>query len=103
MTVGKVVSYLEKPILKATVGDFAKMSNEVAKNSRSAALEFMADGVRTDFTPKLVRQLGTDMFTRSGKLSKGGKQEIMEAIEHRKLPKDITIKDYLQETLEYLG
>ncbi|MFA7658173.1 MAG: hypothetical protein WCY19_01935 [Candidatus Gastranaerophilaceae bacterium] len=99
----EVGSYLQKSVQEMTIRDFARISNLAAIKSKSFAMDIAASGIRSDVTPEILRSQMpelVDTFLPSGELSKYAKEMVAYNIKNGLLPKNATIKDYLNDFLK---
>lgn len=99
-------AFLNKPILKTTISDYAKIMNEVAKKNKKVALDFAEDGIREDINIKTIREIDKNntVFTKNGHFTPKAKENIINALKQygirsNKDFKDITAKDYVNMVL----
>ncbi len=100
------VTYLDKPVSKINIGDFAKILQKTAIENRTVAAELAEEGVRQNVTPRVVRQVtdykGMSLFGPKGHLTKIGRKLFLEHFAEMgmKDPKKTTIREYLKKILE---
>lgn len=105
----KAPAFLDKPILKTTISDYAKIMNEIARKNKNVALDFAYDGIRNNIDVKTIRSMDPDntVFMKNGRFTEKAKFNIINALRYagirsRNEYKDITGKDYVNMILNQI-
>ncbi|MBE7713662.1 MAG: hypothetical protein E7Z87_07950 [Cyanobacteria bacterium SIG26] len=101
---------LNKPILRTTISDYAKIMNEVAKKNKNVALDFMEDGIRSDINTKAIREMDPkfEVFTKNGRFTPKAQANIINSLKSYGYKsnanfKDITAKDFINMLLNKIN
>ena len=104
------MNILNKPILKTTISDYAKIMNEVAKKSKHVALDFAEDGIRSDIGIKEIRAIDPNytVFAKNGRFTDKAKHNIVvefmrNGIRSNQGYKDTTTKEYINMILNQIN
>ena len=87
--------------LEATAKGFANAVKRLAIQDKDFAMELaFLHNIRSEITPKALKQLTKDMFDKGGKLTEGGRQELERVIQESGLGKNATWDEVLQKVVE---
>ena len=87
--------------LEATAKGFANAVKRMAIQDKDFAMELaFLHNIRSEITPKALKQLTKDMFDKGGKLTEGGRQELERVIQESGLGKNATWDEVLQKVVE---
>ena len=83
--------------LESGVQGFANAVKRFAIKDKAFAEELaFIHNIRSEITPKALRQITKDMFDKAGKMTESGRQEIQEIISSHGLSKNATWEEILQ-------
>ena len=87
--------------LEATAKGFANAVKRMAIQDKDFAMELaFLHNIRSEITPKALKQLTKDMFDKGGKLTESGRQELERVIQESGLGKNATWDEVLQKVVE---
>ncbi|MBO6088037.1 hypothetical protein J6P92_06830 [bacterium] len=87
--------------LEATAKGFANAVKRLAIQDKDFAMELaFLHNIRSEITPKALKQLTKDMFDKGGKLTESGRQELERVIQESGLSKNATWDEVLQKVVE---
>ena len=87
--------------LEATAKGFANAVKRMAIQDKDFAMELaFLHNIRSEITPKALKQLTKDMFDKGGKLTESGRQEVERVIQESGLDKNATWDEVLQKIIE---
>lgn len=97
---------MRKPMIYATAKDTAVITNEMAKQSNTLALELMETGIRSNVTAKDVKKATNqfNIFNGKGFMTNEGRKILLETLKmtfgiSEKQAKKITVADYMSRIL----
>lgn len=87
--------------MEATAKGFANAVKRLAVSDKDFAMELaFMHNIRSQITPKALKQITKDMFEKGGRLSEHGRQEVSRVIQESGLGKNATWDEVLQKVLE---
>ena len=87
--------------LEATAKGFANAVKRLAIQDKDFAMELaFLHNIRSEITPKALKQLTKDMFDKGGKLTESGRQELERVIQDSGLGKNASWDEVLQKVVE---
>jgi hypothetical protein len=87
--------------LEATAKGFANAVKRLAVKDKDFAMELaFLHNIRSEITPKALKQITKDMFEKGGRLTEKGRQEVSRVIQENGLTKKATWDEVLQAVRE---
>lgn len=87
--------------LEATAKGFANAVKRLAVKDKDFAMELaFLHNIRSEITPKALKQITKDMFDKGGRLTESGRQEVSRVIQDSGLAKNATWDEVLQAVVE---
>ena len=87
--------------MEATAKGFANAVKRMAIQDKDFAMELaFLHNIRSEITPKALKQLTKDMFDKGGRLTESGRQELERVIQESGLSKNATWDEVIQRMVE---
>lgn len=97
------VNLMTKPIIQATVSDFANVMNRISKQSKTFSQEIEKSGICSEITPEMIleqNKLWKIFNPKTGNLNNKGEKEIIQDLINMGYDSDaimsVTMQDYIE-------